>query len=159
MKKKRYPTGFTLLEVLIVLIIISIITAVAVLAFGDFGRRRHEKMIVELLQRTIFLAQQQAILQSAILELTFTTQGYQFYQYHRDIKTHNNGWQKLTADVLSRPAAFRHLNMRVTKSKILFSPNGNVTPFRFVLCGEGYICYQLAVAANGNVKLAQNQSK
>lgn len=169
-KWKNYQTGFTLIEILVVLVIISIITAAAVLAFGDFGRGRREKIVADLLQKTIPVAQQRAILQPAILGLSFTNQGYQFRQYWVDPNTQKATWKALSDDDLSRQNAFRDINyqlklMKKTPDfieknktlKIIFLPNGSVTPFKLILSGEGKISYELQVQNNGTVTLKTKQ--
>lgn len=170
-KWKNYQTGFTLIEILVVLVIISIVTAVAVLAFGDFGRGRREKIVADLLQKTIPVAQQRAILQPAILGLSFSDQGYQFRQYWVDPETKKATWKALSDDDLSRQNAFRDINYQLklleknpdfikknkTHLKIIFLPNGSVTPFKLILSGEGKISYELQVQNNGTVTLKTKQ--
>ena len=80
MKPSRNQPGFTLIEVLVVLVIVAIITAVAIMAFGDFGKSRDEKIEVQTFMRMIPIAQSQAILTPALLGLTITNNGYQYYQ-------------------------------------------------------------------------------
>lgn len=165
-KKKYKISGFTLIEILVVLVIISIITAVAMIAFGDFGRGRREKVASDLLQRTIPIAQQQAILQPSILGLTLTDQGYQFFQLWQDPKKRTTTWRKLPDDELSRPNAFGNINVNLellstspdlikakNQPKIIFLPNGYITPFKLTFSGKGKTRYQLNVKSNGVVTL------
>jgi general secretion pathway protein H len=155
--------AFTLIEVLVILIIVSIITAVAVLAFGQFGRGRREKIIVQQFTRTITAAQQQAILTPMVLGLTITSNGYQFYQFHTPLKKPSE-WLPLKNDVLSNPQAFRSIFEVNVKSiatfslsqqdkktpAILFLSSGYVTPFTLEL-KSGASVFQIVVKNNGVV--------
>lgn len=163
----RKQRAFTLIEVLVVLIIVSIITAVAVLAFGQFGRGRREKIIIQQFTRTITAAQQQAILTPMVLGLAITPNGYQFYQFHSSLKKPPE-WLPLKNDVLSNANAFRSVFDVNVKSiatfslskqnkkmpAILFLPSGYVTPFTLELKG-GASVFNIAVKNNGQVKYAK----
>ena len=157
--------AFTLIEVLVVLIIVSIITAVAVLAFGQFGRGRREKIIVQQFTRTITAAQQQAMLMPMVLGLTITPNGYQFYQFHTSLKK-SSEWLPLQNDVISNSTAFRSVFDVNVKSiatfslskqdkktpAILFLPSGYVTPFTLELKSVANV-FQIDVKNNGAVKI------
>ncbi len=157
--------AFTLIEVLVVLIIVSIITAVAVLAFGQFGRGRREKIIVQQFTRTITAAQQQAILMPMVLGLTITPTGYQFYRFQTSLKKPAE-WLPLKNDVISNSTAFRSVFSVDVKSiatfslskqdkktpAILFLPSGYVTPFTLELKG-GASVFQIAVKNNGMMNI------
>ena len=141
--------GFTLIEVLIVLLITAIITAVAVVAFGQFGRGRREKIIVDQFVRVISVAQQQAILTPEVLGLSVTNKGYQFYQYEIELEKKTGEWKSLQNDALSNSNAFRKVfnadiksisafessDSKKTDPQILFLPSGFVTPFVLELNG------------------------
>lgn len=155
--------AFTLIEVLVVLIIVAIITAIAVLAFGQFGRGRREKIIMQQFTRTITAAQQQAILTPMVLGLTITANGYQFYQFHTSLKKPSE-WKALKNDVLSNSRAFRSVFDVSVKSiatfslsqqdkktpVILFLPSGYVTPFTLEL-KSGSSVFKIAVKNNGAI--------
>lgn len=163
----RCNKGFTLIEVLVVLIIVSIITSVAVLAFGQFGRGRREKIIVQQFSRAITAAQQQAILTPVVLGLAITTNGYQFYQFHASLKK-SSEWLPLKNDVMSNSTAFRSVFDVNVKSiatfslskqdkktpAILFLPSGYVTPFTLELKG-GASVFNIVVKNNGNVTVVK----
>ena len=164
---KNDARGFTLLEVLVVLIIIAIITAVSILAFGQFGRGRLEKIIVQQFMRTIDVAQQQAILMPSVLGLGISPAGYQFYQYELPQAQKPGHWYALRDDVLSNTRAFKSVFHTTVKSiatysnaqkshdiktTILFLPSGYVTPFVMELSGVSHN-YRVTVTNNGSVTL------
>lgn len=159
--------AFTLIEVLVVLIIIAIITAVSVLVFGQFGRGRREKMIVQQFARTIRVAQQQAILTPVVLGLGVSATGYQFYQYElpQVAPATTSEWHPLQNDALSKPRAFKSVFHTTVKSiatyagvpnghdvnpAILFLPSGYVTPFVIELSGDKR-SFTITVTNNGTV--------
>ena len=163
--RSDHQDGFTLIEVLVVLVIVAIVTAVVVLAFGDFGRGRTEKIRVETFARMIRAAQSQAIITPTILGLTLTSNGYVFYQY----VTNKNqpSWQKMQNAVLSQPNAFKKIfdvsvkdvakydpaqNSANHHPAIIFLPSGYVTAFHLLLNGQEYQ-FDLHVLSNGDVSI------
>ena len=146
-KHNKEFNAFTLIELLVVLVIIAIILTVAVMAFGDFGKSRKQHLSILQLEQTVKAAQTQAILQPAVLGLTFTPGGYQYYRFWYDPKTHKYSWINLQDDVLSQPNAFtpgtvitvnhiktkkhkHHLRVKGIHPLIYFLPNGTITPFK-----------------------------
>lgn len=163
MKPSRNQPGFTLIEVLVVLVIVAIITAVAIMAFGDFGKSRDEKIEVQTFMRMIPIAQSQAILTPALLGLTITNDGYQYYQ--QILKDKHLEWKPLSDSVLSAPSAFKDLltvhvatiNAYDPDSKanhnapsIYFLPSGYITPFEVLFKGKANQ-YVVKVSSNGNI--------
>ena len=158
--------GFTLIEVLVVLTIVAIITAVAVLAFGQFGRGRREKMIINQFVRVIAVAQQQAILTPEVLGLGISTSGYEFFEYHLSLTSKQGEWQPLRNDVFSNSTAFQSIfnvetksislfaakNIDTIKPAILFSPSGYVTPFILKLKDKKKL-FVISVENNGEVEV------
>ncbi|OGT25778.1 MAG: type II secretion system protein GspH [Gammaproteobacteria bacterium RIFCSPLOWO2_02_FULL_42_14] len=157
-------SGFTLIEILVVLVIIAIITAVTVLAFGQFGRGRREKMIINTFSRAIQAAHQQSILTSTALGLGINANGYQFYQYQLPWNQTQGTWHRLAARSLSNPTAFHNVfhvhvlsiahfdekNKTAAVPTILFLPNGSVTAFSVKLSGDKQQ-FVLSVQGNGAV--------
>lgn len=142
--------AFTLIELLVVLVIVAIVLAVAVMAFGDFGKSRKQHLSILQLEQTVKAAQTQAILQPAVLGLTFTTDGYQYYRFWYNPKTRQYAWIPLQNDVLSQPEAFtpgttiavnhihaekhkHHLKVKGIHPLIYFLPNGTITPFKVTI--------------------------
>lgn len=164
---RRNNRGFTLIEILVVLLIVAIITAVAVVAFGQFGRGRREKIIVDQFVRVISVAQQQAILTPEVLGLSVTPKGYQFYQYEIFLGKNTGEWTSLENDALSNANAFRKVFNADVKSistfesdastkknnpQILFLPSGFVTPFVLELSGA-HNHFLITVKNNGVVSV------
>lgn len=142
--KPHNQTAFTLIELLVVLIIVAIVMAIAVMAFGDFGKSRKQHLAALQLEQTMIAAKTQAILQPAVLGLTFTSKGYHYYRYWLDPKTQQPMWISLHDDVLSQPYAFdtaskiqvnnikntkQNSNVKGVQPLIYFLPNGTVTKF------------------------------
>lgn len=168
---RNAPGGFTLIEVLVVLVIVAIITMTTVLAFGDFGRGREEKIRVETFTRVMQAAQSQAILKPATYGLMITTKGYAFYQW---VFAKNHGkWLPLGHDDISQPQAFKNFFMIRMKTvsgfdpvstsydahpAIVILPSGFVTPFQVSLQGKVHH-FILSVANNGSVKIRLKKSK
>lgn len=129
---KKYAHSFTLIEILIVLVIITIMTAVVAVATGDFGRARHEKIIIDEFKQAIVAAQRQAILTPETLSLHIDQNGYQFFE--------NN--KPLHDDVLSHKHAFKNyfsVTVLPTNPIILFLPSGDVTPFTITVSSKQLI--------------------
>lgn len=163
--KKHHQHGFTLIEVLVVLVIVAIITGVAVMAFGNFGRTRTEKIRVETFVRMIAVAQSQAIFTPAVIGLNISPEGYQFFQWQKNRK--HAAWQVLKESILYQPEAFSGLlkadvkkiahydpvqNQHADKPLILFLPGGYVTPFTVQLVGKDHH-FLVSVSNNGNVSM------
>ena len=157
--------GFTLIEVLVVLLIIAIVTAVTMMSFGSqFGKSRREKMTIAQFQRTIAVAQQQAILTPEVLGLGFTATGYRYYSYQLPATAGKKGTWTPMVGALSQPNAFQDVFEVSLNSisaftpansmpTIVFAPSGYVTPFTITLHGsEQY--YTIKVENNGVVHVA-----
>lgn len=163
--------GFTLIEVLVVLVIVAIITAVAVMAFGDFGRGRSEKIGVETFTRIIGVAQSQAILTPQVLGLSITPKGFLFYTWTP--KNTQGKWKPIKDSILSQPNAFAGLfdaqvktvsrydptdqNTQTTPI-IVFLPSGYVTPFELMLKGKEHH-FDVTVSSNAAFKITDVGAK
>lgn len=144
----RLHAGFTLIELLVVLLIVSIVTAVAIMAFGDFGARRREKVILEQFAATISAVQRQAIFTPIVMGLAITDDGYRYY--HFVPKTNGDGvWRVGHSFALTQETAFKHIfKLKVNDiaaydaghlngaPSILFLPSGYVTPFKITFVGK-----------------------
>lgn len=73
--------GFTLVEILVVIVIIGITLGFALIAFGDFGESKKIIYAAEQVERTLGLAQQQAILESSTLGLRIDNKSYQILKF------------------------------------------------------------------------------
>lgn len=77
---RKNTSGFTLIELLVVIFIISIVTSVALLSISRNENRQLEAFTNELLQ-SVTLAEEHAMLQPAVLGLSFARESYQFLTY------------------------------------------------------------------------------
>ena len=68
--------GFTLIEILVVILIIGITLGFALLAFGDFGGKRRIVIAAEQFVNYVKFIQQEAILETGTLGITFDKNGY-----------------------------------------------------------------------------------
>jgi general secretion pathway protein H len=93
--------GFTLIELLVVIVIIGITIGFALISFGDFGEGKKIIYAAEQLERTLRLAQQQAILDSSTLGLHIDNKSYQILKFHI-----SNQWRPVSANNLFRTHYF-----------------------------------------------------
>ncbi|MGB6976957.1 MAG: type II secretion system minor pseudopilin GspH, partial [Gammaproteobacteria bacterium] len=141
--------GFTLIEIMVVVLIIGIAASFAVLRFGDFGQTRRMQNSAMELYLLLHTAQQQAVLQPAIIGWAIKGNGFGFYQFV--VADHNASWQPLTHDrlfrfhdlgnkivlqlrVLNRPqipgmGSEDEQDLETIVPKLIFLPSGYVTPF------------------------------
>src|SRR5262245_4100630 len=96
----RVYRGYTLIELLIVIFIISIVTSVALLSVGHHQNRELAAVAKELME-AITLAEEQAMLQPAVIGIQFTARAYQFYRYQPAFDTQAAHWSLLKDNVLS----------------------------------------------------------
>ncbi len=160
----RRQGGFTLIETIVVVVIIAIITALAVMTFGHFNSGRKVHARAKELQQVVMMARQQAILMPMVLGMKITEQGYVFYVYRLDIKTHKAKWVRFNNDILSHPTAFagdmkaqwldQKINSAYKKKYIVFSASGDVTPFKIRISNlRNTVAYQLKMNAAGSLSL------
>lgn len=140
-------TGYTLIEILIVLFILSIAAAIAVMSLGQSAHKRYETFAKELTQ-LITLAQEQALLQPAVLGLRIQGHHMQFMIYQKHATENRMVW-KIFDDPILHPRAIPNtiqIQLQVGNRKpdaeeseqteeervpqIIFSINGDMTPFK-----------------------------
>ncbi len=129
--------GFTLIEVLIVVLIISIVITFATLNMGQLLQNRKTSAIADQMTATIQLAQQQAILQPAILGMRIDKNSYSFYQWKTQVNEMGQ-WQRLESDRFLKPQELpSQIKLQLIKPsvannalpQIIFQSSGDVTPF------------------------------
>lgn len=152
LKSIRSIDGFTLIELLIVIFIISIVTSVALLSVGRNENRQLESFANELSQR-ITLAEEQAMLQPAVLGLKLDESSYQFFIYHPPLGEKKQSWTPVQDKILGQQAIPSDVElvveMRGKKSstsdeeetvkdpQVIISTNGDLTPFTIYVGKKG----------------------
>lgn len=160
---RKQTSGYTLLEILVVLVIISIVAGMAVLTIGH-NERREMQAFARDLEQTLTLAEEQALLQPAMLGLMLTTQSFGFYEYRK--KDTEFSWRPITDRELGPHPIPKGLELRLTindhilplesteaKTPTLFvSTNGTITPFVLLIGKKNQPpCYQLVGHADGSI--------
>ncbi len=152
--------GFTLLEVLIVLASIAIVTAVAVLSIHWLGQGPSLIRIAHGVRGAIQSAEEEALLEPAIIKLQITRDGYSFYRQSQT-EDRSSSWELLTHCDLSQPRVFQKgvkATWKLTdqqKAPILFFPSGDVTPFEIRLQAKAKSSVVIRVRHNGAVQLSE----
>lgn len=152
-------TGFTFIEILIVMLIISIAATFVVLRFGDFGQARRVENTAKELNLLLQAAQQQAVLQPAVLGWVLKSNGFAFYQFvvHQDITVNGKylaEWQPLQQDRLfSFQPLPRNVVLRLQVNNKAVPPitddEQTVSP-RLQLLPSGYVTpFVLKIGARG----------
>ena len=80
MMTMRRNSGFTLIEVLIVIFIISIVSTTALMTIGRNENRRLETLAIQITQM-LTLAEEEALLQPAVIGLAISDTSFQFLRY------------------------------------------------------------------------------
>lgn len=127
--------GFTLIELLVVIIIISIVTSAVLL---KIGRNRHKDIeyTAKNLYEALQLAEDEALLDPAVIACAFDDLGYRFYQYVGGKA--DDPWRLIQGSGLMPKQRSPDMAIKLvlsnqkkqeTVQKIIFSPNGDITPF------------------------------
>lgn len=164
---KRSMAGFTLIELLVVIFIISIVTSVALLSVGHNENRQLESFANELAQR-VTLAEEQAMLQPAVLGLILDESSYQFAAYSPAVGDKKPTWTPIQDKILGQHPIPRDIELGVevggkhfTKTdeeettkdpQVIISTNGDLTPFTIYIGKRGKTPrYVIRGDADGNV--------
>jgi general secretion pathway protein H len=163
-KASRCKTaGYTLIEVLIVIFIISIVTTVTLLTISRNENRDIENFAKEMTQ-IVALAEEQAMLEPNVLGITLASQDVRFASLGKDNKTQKSVWLPLNDHVLKHfdiPANIQ-VSLEVAGKtvelsggalpQIIFSTNGDVTPFVMYIGKKGKKPrFAITADADGNV--------
>lgn len=166
LKNNTIIAGFTLIEILIVMLIISIIGGVSLLTISHH-RETELANLSKRLANSLILAEQQALLQPAVLGLAFTAHGFQFYEYHEPTsKDQKNPWQLLNDSALGphRFAKDIQITLKIegqtvtsteeTLPKPQLIISGGDIPAFVILIGkiDEHAVYQVVGESNGNIK-------
>jgi general secretion pathway protein H len=145
-KQRSRHGGYTLIEILIVMLIISIVGVASLLTISANKNSRLETYAKQL-SNLITLAQQQAMLEPAVLGLMIQKQTLTFYEYQQAIDAkHKSTWVPLTDTVLKphRIPKEIELQLRIAEQSVstqspdpqlVISSSGDVTPFH-IYVGE-----------------------
>ncbi len=153
--------GFTLIEMMVVIIIMGIILSFITLSFGDGGQTQRLRQEAQRLASLLTLASQEAILQAKELGISFTSNGYHFYEWH------GQQWSVLNDDDLfyarTLPPKIQ-LEFRLAGEsprsseedaqdtpQLLLLSSGEISPFEVVLTTESVarLHYRLTSSVTG----------
>jgi general secretion pathway protein H len=137
--------GFTLIEILIVMVIISIVGAASLLSISRNKNSQMENFARQL-TNLITLAQQQAMLQPAVIGMTFSDSTVQFYQYQEASAKQPEAWIALQSSALGKHPIPKSLRLvlkmqdktivaKADQPQLIISTNGDLTPFS-IFIGE-----------------------
>jgi prepilin-type N-terminal cleavage/methylation domain-containing protein len=138
--------GYTLIEILIVILIISIVGVASLLSISSNKNTRLQNFSKEL-TNLISLAEQQAMLQPAVLGLVFTKDSLQFYRYKEATDaTKKSSWEPLDNEsVLGKHALPKNISIALIIAdkvippsptpRLIITASGGLTPF-VILIGE-----------------------
>lgn len=157
-RRHRRQAGYTLIEILVVIFIISIATTVTLLTIGKNENREIETFTKELTQM-VSLAEEQAMLQPRILGITLNANTIQFASYDKNKETQKSTWLPLSDHVLNHYAIPDNIQVSLQgvasqqdTPQIIFSTNGDVTPFVLFVGKKGKKpMYAISADADGNV--------
>lgn len=162
---RKTAAGYTLIEVLIVIFIISIVTTVTLMTISRNENRDIETFANELKQM-VSLAEEQAMLEPNVLGISLAPHTVQFTSLGKDKESQKPVWLPLEDHTLSRAAipANIQVSLEVAGStvdlggaaksmpQIIFSTNGDVTPFVMYVGKKGQKPrYAITADADGNV--------
>lgn len=133
-----------------------------------FMQDRQVQTVARELNTIIPVAQQQAILQPAVLGLQITAHQYAFYRFIINTKSNTGFWQLISRDrvltnkilpaqiKLAITTAQQNLltNVNAAQPQIIFFPSGDMTPFTITIGATKQPgAYNLIGQANGSVML------
>lgn len=166
---QRISIGFTLIELLVVVLIISIVVTTALLTMRRFMHDQQVETAAKELATIIPVAQQQAILQPAVIGLKVNTDNYAFYRFIINSKNNTGSWQLIARDrVLTNKILPAKVKLAITMQgrdlltvdknnqtpQVIFFPSGDMTPFTIMIgVNEQSAAYSLIGKANGSVIL------
>lgn len=161
--------GYTLIEILVVIFIISIVSTVTLMTISNNENRDIDTFAKELTQM-VSLAEEQAMLEPNVLGITLAHHKLQFASLGKDKETQKSVWLPLNDHVLSGRTIPKNMQvslevagstvklkgMEKSLPQIIFSTNGDVTPFVMYVGKKGKKPrYAITADADGNVSSTQ----
>lgn len=137
----RKHKGYTLIEILIVIFIISIVSTVALVTIGHNKNRRLETIAKQITQM-LTLAEEQAMLQPAMLGLYINESSFQFLIYQQqwtvlqDKSLRSHSIPDNVALTFENPTSTDNNDDSLTP-QIIISTDGDITPFTLYIGNKG----------------------
>jgi len=160
--ESRFPSGFTLIEILVVVAILGVIAAALVLSASGSGERQLQRES-EQMRALLAYACEQAELRGREIGVSLNSSGYRFSEFEHDNwigfgegEMRPRRWLAGTAASLSRDGHNVEIAAQFPdKPQLLCFSSGELTPFRLDLAlGDIPMRYRLDGDANGGVALA-----
>ncbi len=142
--------AYTLVELLVVIFIIGIVSGFILLRTGSVSFTRDLAHATRNLHNYIEISQTQAILQSVVLGMEISQQGYRVYEY---VEIDGGRWQAMQGSsfwkqqqfpdtvILELFADYKSMLLpaaiEANRPQIIFLPSGEVTPFVISLYRQG----------------------
>ncbi len=154
--------GYTLIEILVVLFIISIVTSIALLSIGR-NENKHLESFANDLSQMLTLAEEQAMLQPAVLGLSLRDNQLAFYSYQPAVGDKKSSWLAVEEKSLAKRSIPDDIQVGVetgaesssansTGPQIFISTNGDITPFKIYVGKQGEKPrYMIKGDADGNI--------
>lgn len=157
--------GFTLIEILVVIFIIGIVTGVGLLTISHNENREIKTFATELTQM-VSMAEEQAMLQPEVMGVSINPLAVSFSSLKKDRVTekttwlpiHDNGlsYYKIPENIevsLQMDGKLVKLDRGSNIPQIIFSTNGDVTPFVMYVGKRGHKPqYAISTDADGGVQ-------
>jgi len=157
--------GFTLIEILVVIFIIGIVTGVALLSMSHNENSEIKTFASELTQM-VSMAEEQAMLEPKIMGISLDHFAVNFSSLQKNRRTQKSEWLPTNNNVLSKYSipenieVSLHMDGKPVKlyggghaPQIIFSTNGDVTPFILYVGKRGSKPqYAISADADGGVQ-------
>lgn len=154
-------SAFTLIEILVVLVILGITVGFVTITMSYHQSHRETIAIAEQLAARFRAAEVRAILQTTLLGVDVSPQKYAFYRQSWDIDNQQGHWDPLpntgSLSSVTWPPTLQvklHFKPHTGHPNILFSPNGDITPFQITLRfrNKASLC-SIVGEANGVIRI------
>lgn len=171
LKTPFFSRGFTLAEVIIVIFILALVSGILLLRLGSTSPVRVTERAAKQLQSFLIVAQEQALLQPAVLGLSLADEGYQVLEL-RDtsvgqwvpLEERARFWQahpldsniQLTLFVNQKQVAVPSLLRASNQPQITMLPSGELTPFElFIQHRSGSVAYRITGNFAGQLDMTE----